>query len=799
MTVIIPGLYGLESSAAWRALQKDPQKYIDKFAKDKTVQSEIDYFTKKAGTFKDVDALLKDRRATQYLLDAYGLGSEINNTGRLKKILTQDPTADDSLVNQLADGRFKTMAASLRLDTGMDKLQRSTFIDLVKDKYIQNEFEVNLGQQDPALRQAAYFARLASSNSISDVYNVLGDSVLRDVITTTFSIPPQLAIQPVESQAAALSSRIDFKKFVTSATAVSQTTLSRAKTDFTLLQTSLGTSDKAIAQIKLLQGQLAQLSTDYGNLATTTDPSGPNSATIALQQTAIPDLLRSEQLINAGKSATDLITSRLSTLNGLITQAQSPTADLNDLKSQFSIFVNSINSAIDNATITAPDGSTQNILQNGTADTLTIILDDIGTTVTINRYDADNIKNSVNSALASFNAVTDSSDMANINAASGRLLIAADQNNAIKTTLASDLSTMKTKIAAEPFYATLNTVSLQKGADSVSDSLSRLTKIEDIIKKIGALATQSKGLSSGSDRTDLETQFNDYRAQLRSLISTVGIAGTDNFLNNAPDQTYNVTTGADLRVKGNYDLLSTVADVLDAGSLSDQASATALETSAILVTNATDSARKGLQDSQPYLDRALNTYDPHGRLDNQIYKLKAGISDFIAAAKSDDGKNLLDPAQKDISLNLTTGNTVKLRAQATFQSSLTTGLDDLVTQINSGNVNNILSSLNDLQYMVDSTGRTLGSDNRNGTLELGKLGGIIDTLDTKDSSSDNTTYKVNAFTEKFLNRYLTQVFINNGGSTSTASGKNSYLTSLFSGSNNTSSAMTSIFSLSVKV
>jgi hypothetical protein len=63
------------------------------------------------------------------------------------------------------------MASALRLDQGMDKLQRLSFRDTLQDKYIQNEFEVSLGDQDNALRQAAYFAR--SANSIADVYSIL--------------------------------------------------------------------------------------------------------------------------------------------------------------------------------------------------------------------------------------------------------------------------------------------------------------------------------------------------------------------------------------------------------------------------------------------------------------------------------------------------------------------------------------------------------------------------------------------------------------------------------------------------
>jgi hypothetical protein len=52
MTIIIPGLYGLDSASAWRTFSKDPQKYLNRVAADKTVKKEIDYFNKVAPNFK---------------------------------------------------------------------------------------------------------------------------------------------------------------------------------------------------------------------------------------------------------------------------------------------------------------------------------------------------------------------------------------------------------------------------------------------------------------------------------------------------------------------------------------------------------------------------------------------------------------------------------------------------------------------------------------------------------------------------------------------------------------------------
>jgi hypothetical protein len=76
---------------------------------------------------------------------------------------------------------------------------------------VTNEFEKKLGEQSPALREAAYFKRKAGG--IKDVYDILGDKVLRAVVTSALGIPPQAAVQSVEKQASLVTDKLDVKKF----------------------------------------------------------------------------------------------------------------------------------------------------------------------------------------------------------------------------------------------------------------------------------------------------------------------------------------------------------------------------------------------------------------------------------------------------------------------------------------------------------------------------------------------------------------------------------------------------------
>lgn len=794
MTVLIPGIYGLDATTAFRTFSKDPQKYLDRFAKDPTVKKEIAYFESKAPKFKDVDALLKDRRALQYLLDSYGLGSEINNIGRIKKVLTEDPTASSSLVNRLVDTRFKAMAESLRLDQGMTKLQRITFRDTLEDKYVLNEFEENLGSQDPALRQAAYFAR--NAGSISDVYGILGDSVIRDVVTTVFNLPKQIAIQPVETQARLISSKIDFKKLGALNTSnVSAASLKSAKTDYALIEKNLGISDAASTQVKALQDKLAQLVSDYETVDTITDVNGSNAATIALQQTAVPELVRFEQLLRAGNKSIDNVSGLTDTLLDLVSQARDADSDLNDLKTQFTSIVNSITTAIGNADITAPDGSTQNILSNSTNDTVTITLNDTGTTVTINRYNASDLQSLLSTAQTAFNAVTDSNDESNLNTVQARLLTSKDRINTINTTIESDLSALQSTTGTTLFAATLNNTQLIKGKQSIDDGLSRINQIEGLLDKISALAVESADRLPSADRSDLDASFTDYRNQIRDLITTTDTAGLDNFLNNAPDYSYEIRDGKSYVVKSGYDLLSSIADVLDTGSLLTQQDAQALELTAIQVTNNSDRLKTSLSNDKLIMDRLTGTYDPYAKLQLQVYDLGNALSDAVTNAAKDNA-NLLDVTQSDIKLNnLSSGTTLTFAAQPNFLSSTQSALADVITQFGNG-ATAIGNALDGLKTIVDRVKFNLDMDNRRATLEYGRLGGVIDVLEPKEQASTGMgdSYKTNSFTEKFIARYLMLA----GGKGGTTSGPNSFLLSLYGGTGDTSGAISTIQSLSVQ-
>jgi len=794
MSTIIPGLYGLDSATAWKALQKDPQKYIDAFTKsNKQLQTDTDYFAKVLGKSTTIADVLKDPRAAKYLLESYGLGTETDSIGLIKKVLTEDPTATGALSSKLADTRYATMAKALRTDKGLDTLKNLVSTGALKTNYIQNEFEETLGQQDNALRQAAYFAR--NTNSISNVYSVLGDKILRDVVTSTYSIPKEIAIQSVETQAKVVAAKIDVTKFIgTGTTTVSNTQLTTAKSDHDAIGNDLAASDAAISQLTTLQSQLAQLGTDYSNLDAITDPNGVNANLIPIQQAAVPELARYQQLLGTSDKTLGLVNTNINLLNGLITQAQQPGSDLNALKTQFSSIVSDINDLISKSNTTTFNGS-ENILLNGTADTISTVVDENGTTVTLNRYDATNIQDLINQADTAFNAVTDQNDLSNIFTAASRLLRGQDANTAIHNQVTTDLTNLDNTTSTTFFAASLNSTDLLRGKQSIDDSLSRVSQVADLLGKIQDIASQSAALDANADRTDLANQFDTYRTQLRSLIENTGTAGLDNFLNGASTQNYEIINGKTIQVQGGFNLDTSIADVIDGLNLNDPASASNLETQAILLTNQTDTLTASLNTSKPVLDQVISTYDPRGRLDSQVVDLTSQIDTIISGAAKN-SINLLSASQADIKLSVSTGTNLTFRSQSTFKNDFLSGVNNIISQFGNG-TQSVLNAVDSLSDIVSTAQRNLQGDNRVATIEYGKLGATIDALDPKNTNPTSSLYQTNAFTQKFLQRYLTVA--GSDGTASSSSGAGSYLTALFGDTSDTQASMSNLMSLALSI
>lgn len=203
---------GLPAFATFQSLQATRDVRFEQFKNDPVIKREVEYFLENAGSVDTVDDFMADRRLLQVTLSAFALEEEIQFPARIRAVLTEPLSDEDALANKLLDPRFKEIAEEMAFATlGTGKLKLNFFRQEIIDRYLTNEFEKSLGALNPALREAEFFRR--KIGDVDNVFAILGEPVLRSVVTFTLGLPPQIAFQSVDKQKSLIEARLDIADF----------------------------------------------------------------------------------------------------------------------------------------------------------------------------------------------------------------------------------------------------------------------------------------------------------------------------------------------------------------------------------------------------------------------------------------------------------------------------------------------------------------------------------------------------------------------------------------------------------
>lgn len=181
------------------------------FLKRKDLQRDVDYYKENIGSVKTLDDLFNNQRLLNFVLKAYGLESDAQYPGKIRKIIESDLTDVNSLANRFQDPRYKQLTQDLNVAIlGTTKLTLGSTTEDIVNKYQQLSYEQHLDEQAPGVRAAIEFERRIKD--VDQTVQLLGDSVLREVVTVANNIPKELAYQDTDAQVAALEKRVDLKE-----------------------------------------------------------------------------------------------------------------------------------------------------------------------------------------------------------------------------------------------------------------------------------------------------------------------------------------------------------------------------------------------------------------------------------------------------------------------------------------------------------------------------------------------------------------------------------------------------------
>ncbi len=188
------GLTGL------RFLERTGEAQRAAHANSPEIQRDIAYFKENIGSVTSAEELVGDRRLLTVVLGAYGLGDEIDKRAFIRRILDEgvdDPAAFGSRLNNQS---YKEMARDLKLDTDFPRTSFITVQDRIVSNYLEQTFEISVGDQSESLRLALDFKRRAGDVAERGWFALMGDTPNRAVLETALGLPSDIGSFDIDKQ-----------------------------------------------------------------------------------------------------------------------------------------------------------------------------------------------------------------------------------------------------------------------------------------------------------------------------------------------------------------------------------------------------------------------------------------------------------------------------------------------------------------------------------------------------------------------------------------------------------------------
>lgn len=196
---------------AMRAAEANKERDVGLTAAKPEIKRAIDGFRAGVAKATTVDGLLRDPRVLEVLLTANGLGDQTSRPGLARKAFASDPTDATALVNRLTDTRWKPAVETFDFaNKGLTVIKDQAVIDKLADAYAEVKWRKSLDQTTPGLSNALTFR--AQAKDITSALGILGDPVLREVVTVALRIPKQIAFQTLTAQETAINARLKIER-----------------------------------------------------------------------------------------------------------------------------------------------------------------------------------------------------------------------------------------------------------------------------------------------------------------------------------------------------------------------------------------------------------------------------------------------------------------------------------------------------------------------------------------------------------------------------------------------------------
>lgn len=195
---------------ALQIAQRNQTQDVATEAKQPQVLRDVAAFTKAVQSATSAKQLLANPAVMKVLLTANGLGSQIGYPALAQQALLSDPNNPTSLANQLSSTNGQWLVTAQTYDfanKGLSIIQNPKVISTLANGYAEVLWRQSLDKQTPGLSNALDF--IQNAKNFTSAVQLLGDPVIRNVVTTALGIPQQIAYQPLAAQEQAITAQLN--------------------------------------------------------------------------------------------------------------------------------------------------------------------------------------------------------------------------------------------------------------------------------------------------------------------------------------------------------------------------------------------------------------------------------------------------------------------------------------------------------------------------------------------------------------------------------------------------------------
>ncbi|MCC0030922.1 MAG: DUF1217 domain-containing protein [Brucellaceae bacterium] len=193
-------------------ITRDLDRSMTQVKSSPEVAREVEYYRANIGKVTSIDEFVGDRRLFDFAMKAFGLADMSYAKAFMTKVLEGNLDDRDSLVNTLADKRYREFATTFNFNafgsatTAFGRAQQG-----VVDAYVRQTLEENAGGDNEGVRLALYFERKGAK--IESAYDILGDRALGQVVRTVLGLPDSIAFLDIDRQKEMIEQRLDLEDF----------------------------------------------------------------------------------------------------------------------------------------------------------------------------------------------------------------------------------------------------------------------------------------------------------------------------------------------------------------------------------------------------------------------------------------------------------------------------------------------------------------------------------------------------------------------------------------------------------